>query len=187
MNSPENINDTLYSGFDLAKIINKYQQLIRFLKLRLGEDFVNKTLGTDNDDQIVDIKRWLVEWENRMFWDHLCAAHGVVEDEMKYGNLKWKFKINDGVGCTKLIFSSGKEFIFTREKPQKCPTWVISLDKFYDELVIFGWVDEFRNLSNEIYRIEVNHFNSPGYLDKKSKIVQSSRDDIIKNFNITEE
>ena len=184
MKEPENIDTKLYSTSDLARIIRKYEELSRFLRRKLWKDFVNDIFGIDDGDTIVDLKRWLIEWENRMFWDYLCATHGIVENEMRYGNLKWKFKINDGVGCTKLIFSSGKEFIFTREKQQKCPKWVVSLDKFFYELIKVGWIEEFTKISNEIYKMEVSHFQSQSYLDKKDRIMKSSKEEIIKTFRI---
>lgn len=185
MKSAENTDDKLYSTAELTKIMNKYEELFRFLKRKLGKDFVNDTFGIDDNDSIVDLKRWLVDGPNRIFWDYLCATHGIMEDEMKNGNLQWQFNINDGIGCTKLIFASGKEVIFTRESLlHKHPKWVISLDNLFYALEKVGGTMEFANLSNEIYKMEVSHFKSKSYNDKKDEIMQSSKERIINIFNI---
>ena len=47
--------ESLLSGYvDLHK---KYEELLRFLKRKLGRKFVNNTFGIDENDSIVDIKR----------------------------------------------------------------------------------------------------------------------------------
>lgn len=185
----ENIDDKLYSLKDLTKIIRKYEELLWFLRWKLGKDFVNKAFGINDNDSIVDIKRWLIEGSNRMFWDYLCATHWIMEDEMRDGSLKGKFNINDGIGCTKLIFASGKEAIFTRERESLLNEhikWVISLDKFFYALEKVWWVSEFARISNELYRIEVKHFRSEAYIKQKDKIMKSTIDEIMDIFNITD-
>lgn len=185
MKEPGNIDTKLYSTSDLARIIRKYEELFRFLRRKLGKDFVNDTFGIDDGDTIVDLKRWLVDGPNRMFWDYLCATHGIMEYEMSDGNLQWQFNINDWIGCTKLVFWSGKEVIFTRENLlHKHPKWVISLDKFFYELIKVWGIEEFTKISNEIYKMEVSHFQSQLYLDKKDRIMKSSKEEIIKIFRI---
>jgi hypothetical protein len=71
MEKTENADDKLYSTAELNKIINKYKELFHFLRRKLGKDFVNDTFGIDNNDNIVDLKRGLVEGSNRIFWDYL--------------------------------------------------------------------------------------------------------------------
>lgn len=183
----ENIDDKIYSSDDLIRIIKKYWELIRFLQRRLWRDFVNDIFGIDDGDSIVDIKRWLVDGSNRMFWDYLCATHGIMEDEMRDGSLKWQFDIHDWIWCTKLIFTSWKEVIFTRENlSRNHPKWVISLDEFFYALQRVGGIQDFTRISNQIYSMEVRHFNSEAYKAQKEKIMKSSRDEIIHVFNITD-
>lgn len=185
----QNIDRKLYSENELARVIKKYEEFFSYLRRKLGEEFVNKALGVKNNDSIVDIKRWLVEGENRMFWDYLCATHGIMEDEMKNGNLQGKFNINDGIWCTKLIFASGKEVVFTREREAllyENIKWVISLDKFFYALQKIWWIEEFTRISNELYRIEVKHFTSETYIKQKEKIMKSTIGEIMDIFNITD-
>lgn len=179
-------NNKPFWAIDVYDVIKKYEELFRFLKRKLGKDFVNDTFGIDDHDSLVDIKRWLVEGPNKMFRDYLCATHWIVEDEMSNWNLKWKFNINDGVGCTKLIFSSGKEVIFTRESIRKCPKWVVSLDEFFYALERVGGIPGFTRINNELYRMEVSHFQSKPYLEWKEKVMKSTREEIINAFNITD-
>lgn len=186
MRTPETIDNQPFWASDVAVVIKKYEELLHFLKLKLGKKFVNNTFGIQEWDSLVGIKRWLVEGSNRMFWDYLCATHGIVEEEMKNWNLKWKFNINDGLWCTKLIFSSGKEVIFARESEMKCPKWVISLDKFFYALEEVGEVPGFTRINNKLYHIEVEYFKSKEYLERKQRIMQSTREEIINAFNITD-
>lgn len=185
MAASETPERAIYTNADLVQVIKKYEELFRFFRWKLGKNFVNGTFGIDENDSLVDIKRWLVGDSNRMFWDYLCATHGTVQDEIRDGNLTWKFHIDNGVECTKLIFSSGKEVIFTRENLQKYPKWVIPLDRFFYILAKIGGVPGFTRINNELYFIEVKHFKSKEYNEWKQKIMKSTREEIINAFNIT--
>jgi hypothetical protein len=58
------------------------------------------------------------------------------------------------------------------------------LDNLFYALEKVDGTKEFANISNEIYKMEVTHFKSKSYNDKKDKIMQSSKEKIINIFNI---
>lgn len=173
-----NCESTSYSTHKINQIIWKYNQLFSTLWYLLRDRFWLK-----NNDEIVNIQRWLANDNNQIFWNYFWATHSIM---WELPHVAWWIDLESAHRCIRFMFSSGKSItISTNSYSDETPEWVVSLDKFY------LWLEDFeREIFDEILlwinRIESEYFHSKSYRSTIQWIRALSKDEICKALNVVE-
>jgi hypothetical protein len=151
----------LYTDEQLQWYISQYNEVLRFLKV---------TWKFDLDDEIVDIKRWLIFDRNkRIYRDYLDYIHRPIKEML------WK---QWWINCIKFTLKNWKDFVIADvdRKTPKLPEWVHSIEYYVDELKSYSYHDSLLTYRDKVYEVlskikmaEYDHFNSKEYLSKKQK------------------
>lgn len=153
--------DHLYTQEELQRYILQYNEVLKYLKV---------TWKFDLNDEIVDIKRWLIFDKNkRIYRDYLDCIHKPIKEML------WK---QWGINCIKFKLKNWKEFVIADvdKLTPKLPVWVHSIEYYLSELQNYPYHDSLSTYRDKVYEVlaiikmkEYEHFNSQKYLSKKQK------------------
>lgn len=177
MDEKHNI-EALYTPNQYYKLLAKFNQLFNLFRCKFSDEFELKYWIT-NGDVIMNIERWIVTDDCKIFWDYLWAAHEKVE------KLKGALKGEQKCRCIKFIFSSWKTLtISTNTSPSHTPEWITCLDALFFKLNEYER-KTFDSLYMDINKFEYEHFHSITHQKALFKAEASS--DLLTALNATKE
>ena len=165
MDTKTNI-EHLYTPNEYNVLVWKYNQIFNFFRHRFYPELEFK-FWVNRHDVIFDVRRWIVNGKNAIFWDYLWATHWSLE---------WMDSIHSEANCrcVEFILSSWKTLILsTNTSPNQTPSWIICLDEYYmkfneQERMVFD------RLLIDINKFEYNHFQWKSYKEALLRLKESS-------------
>lgn len=156
----------LYTPDEYKILVWKYNQIFNVFRRRFSSELESE-FWVNRYDVIFDVRRWIVNEKNTIFWDYLWATHWSLE---------WIDSIHSETNCrcVKFIFSSWKTLILsTNTRPNQTPLWIICLDEYYmkfneQERVVFD------KLLMDINQLEYDHFQWKSYKEALFRLKQGT-------------
>ena len=178
----ESIRETekLYTTQEFADILKKFNILYIILKNKFSYIF-NQKFWLDDNEHIKNVQRWIIQWEESIFWDYLWATHNTMQNILWISKQKNEHTV---YRCIRLVFWWWKNLILcTNSTPQKSPNGTICLDEYYMKLNNFER-NTFDDLLRYIGKIEYEHFHSDYYWSEINKLKNISKDNLFEILNI---
>jgi len=180
METPKKLENKLYTSSDLDKVIRKFEELFMILNLKLWY-MIKPDLWIDWNDKIIDVKRWLADWNKKVFWDYLSTTHRLMEERI------WNsFNQDEMCRCIRLIFDSGKTVTFSKDTTWKQPKWIINLDEYFLSLDS-RTQEHFGKAIFQLSQIEKDHFSSEEYKNAINNILHSTDGELALALNLKAE
>lgn len=170
-------SERLYTPDEYKTLVWKYNKIFNFFKHRFYPELESK-FWVKKYDVICDVKRWIINEKNTIFWDYLWVTHW---------SLDWIDSIYSKTNCrcVKFIFSSWKTLtLSTNTRPDETPSWIICLDEYYMK---FNEQERkaFDELLMDINKLEYNHFQEKSYKEALRKLKENSR--LLDVLNVSQE
>ena len=160
----ESSTEYLYTPDEYKTLVWKYNQMFNIFRCRFLPDLESR-FWIDKYDVIFDVRRWIINGSNTIFWDYLWATHWFLE---------WIDSIysDNNCRCIKFIFSSWKTLILsTNTLPSQTPAWVICLDEYYMKFNEYER-NMFDKILMDINKLEYEHFQWKSYKEALLKLKQ---------------
>lgn len=173
--------ERLYTPKEHASIIRKFNVIYNILKSRFSYIF-NSKFWLKNDTYIVNVQRWIICWEEKIFRDYLWATHNTVENTLWIIEQKWK---NTTYRCIKLIFWGWETLtLCTNSLPEETPEGSVCLDEYYLKLN-YSERNMYDNILRWIWKLEYEHFHSNWYWKEIDRIKTLSKENIFTALNMS--
>lgn len=167
----EKYNDWIehfYSREQLQRYLNKFNDIFEYLKV---------TWNFDLNDEIVDVKRGIVNENDSIYRDYLDFVHKPVKlalfDNKINRDKDFAFwLLTKWIHCIKFILKSGKELIIAETENKDLPKWVHGWGEYASQLKNIkkmnsdkSYYDMVLSILSEIGVDEHDYFHSPEYLN----------------------
>ena len=167
MEKHNNLPEHLYSRDQLKRCIKKFNEILKYLKV---------TWKFDLDDEIVDIKRGIVNENNSVYRDYLDFIHTPVKEYLFDNKIDCDrnfrlWMITNWIHCIKFILKNGKELVIAETQNDNLPEWIHWWWEYANDLkkIKTDWGISYYeivlNILWEIWVKEHKFFHSPEYLN----------------------